>query len=507
MMLQSVRSLLDLPKRWQVPLSPASCGVSLFLLPLALLWRGALSLPLYHVDSALFASMARDLSNSPLRTWIYMGGDWEWLFYEKPPLILWVEAATMRLIGTGPEAAFVSTLLAAHLTVLLVYKIGKRLVDRDFGFLAALILCLTPSFVNQSRNPIIEPMLMFFMALSLYWGMSLRRSWLHIFGAGAALACAFLAKGPPALAVLPVMGVYYLTASPDSGSRREWRGRLAQVPWGRLGLVLFIALGILALVDLWHFSLTSSSFWKRLITQQIVPGVLTGREHPKSGLYFLRGLAHRYWPWLPVLAAGVMVPWVLRREFPEKNALIRAWAFALTQAGVILLGFSLVQKKAPFYTYPYHVGLTLFTAIPLYVLLRKRREIYGSLVSGSILLSVGIFILASVAPQAFLHYPRPKLGAMIQMGEELQKRGIRIQTLQVVHKCRPNPKWGFPTHARFYMRVEEVTCETEPVGIQFLDMRKDRSYERDGSTVLAISHPYVLVDRGTGRGGAEQVGK
>ncbi|MFQ5915036.1 MAG: ArnT family glycosyltransferase [Nitrospinota bacterium] len=485
---------LDFLRRWQVRPSPASYGISLFLLSLALLWSNALSVPLYNGDAALFASMARDLAATPVRTWMYLGGAWEWWFYEKPPLILWVEAATMRLIGAGPEAAVVSTLLAAHLTVLLVYKIGKRLVDRDFAFLAALILCLTPSFVRQSRNPIIEPMLMFFMALSLYWGMKLHKSWPHILGAGVALACAFLAKGPLALAVLPVMGVYYLTVSPDSGSRSGWGGRLAHIPWGRLGLVMFVALGILALVDLWHYSLTSSSFWKRLFAQQIVPGVMTGREHPQSGFYYFRVLARRYWPWLPFLPVGLIAPWVLSRGHPQRNVAIRVWAFALTQAGVIFLGLSLIPKKTRFYPYPYHVGLTLLAAVAVYLFLYKRREVYRYLVSGAVLLSVGIFILVPIVPQAF-KYPRHRLEALIRMGEDLKKRKIQIQTVRVVHACKGIPAWNIRWPVHFYLDVKSVTCAAEaPQGIHLLDVRKVPFHERDRSRVLAIAYPLVLVD-------------
>ncbi|MFQ5915037.1 MAG: ArnT family glycosyltransferase [Nitrospinota bacterium] len=500
------RSLIRSFQRWQVAPSPALYGLSLFLLSLAVLWQSALSVRLSNGDAALFATMAREMAAAPLRTWIHMGGFWEGWFYDKPPLLLWVEAATMRLIGARAEAAVVPTLIAAHLTVWLVYKMGKRLVDQEFGFLAALVLCLTPSFVVQSRSPITEPMLVFFMALSLYWGMKLGRSPLFPLGAGVALACAFLTKGPPALAVLPVLAVYYMTASPpahcgeNSRPAGGWQEVLSRIPWGRLSLVLVVALGILALVDLWHFSQVSFSFWKRLFDKQVLPAILGKRENTRTEYtYYLWVLGRWYWPWLPALVAGLFVPWLLRRGHLQRDRIVRAWIFALTQAGIILLGFSLVPKKTRFYTHPYYIGLTLLVALTLYVLLLKRQNIYRHLISGAVVLSVGIFILASVVPSVF-HYPRFKLDAVIRIGREIKKTGVRIDTVQLIYrKCRGLAPWNLRFPYAFYLGAKNLVCGGEPKGIQLVDMRQDPSFRRDGSRILAIAYPFVLVDRRPGQ--------
>ncbi|MFQ5691882.1 MAG: ArnT family glycosyltransferase [Nitrospinota bacterium] len=499
-----MRSLLRAAGRWRVPLTPAACGLSLFLLSLAVLWQNALTNPLHESDSALFANMARELAAAPVRTWMRMGGQWEWLFYEKPPLILWVEAAFMRLFGPVSQAAMFPTLAASHLTVWLVYRIGRKLVDREFGFLAALILILTPWFIKLGRLPKIEPLLMFFMTLTLYWGMELRRGPRYVLGTGLALALAFLAKGPPALAVLPVLAVYGAVAPPGAGG-----GGGRAFPWGRLALAVLVALGLLALVDLWHYRLAGVSYWKRLLTQQLVPGVLTGREQAglakaRSPFYYFRILGVRYWPWLPVLLAGLAAPWLTGRGGrrgrgeAERAPLVRAWAFGLTQAGTLLIGFSLVPKKWAFYLHPYHVGLSLLTAIPVYLLLRRRREVYGSLAAGGVVLALVLFILASVFPPLFSPHPRPKLNALIRLGEQLRRTGQRIDTLQLANVCNRIGHWSLRWPARFYLDVKTLTCGTRPEGYRLVDVRGDRSYERDGSRVRALSYPYVVVER---RGG------
>jgi len=234
-----------------------------------------------------------------------------------------------------------------------------------------------------------------------------------------------------------------------------------------------------------------------------MPSVLTGRELVTDNFYFLRVFGRQYWPWLPVFLAGLIVPWCLRQGDPQRSALSRVWAFSLTVVGVILLGFSLVPKKNNWYTYPYYIGLSLLTAVPLYVFLRNRRVLYRFLVSGAVLVSVGIFILVSIVPEVF-RYSRPRLEAIARMGEELRNQKIQIETLQAATDCRHFGLWTYRWQMRYYMKVKEVTCATEPKGIQLVDMREDPSYQRDGSLVLAISYPYVLLDRRAVRGDSER---
>ncbi|MFQ5911569.1 MAG: ArnT family glycosyltransferase [Nitrospinota bacterium] len=517
-MLSTARSLIDLPNRWQVPLSPASYGLSLFLLALALLWQNWSSTLIRNGDSAFFAIMARDLSAAPVHTWMRIDWKWDWYFYEKPPLILWAEAATMRLIGARPEAALLPTLIGSHLSVWLVYKMGKRLVNRDFGFVAALILVLTPWFVKQSRDPLAEPLLMFFIALALYWGMKIHRSWLFSLGGGFALACAILTKGPPAFVVLPVLVVCYLTFPSTSlgeylRSPRYWRECVARLPWRRLGLYLVVAAGVLSLAELWHFSLWSYSYWKRFFFQQIVPAIgdkeQSSRWMLKAGhFYYLQVLGKRYWPWLPVLLAGLVAPWLVGREDPQRKALVRAWAFGLTQAGVLLLGFTFGVKRNSWYIYPCLIGFSLLTALAVYVFLRSRRGLYRYLVSGAFLLSIGIFILSAVAPQVFKSHPRPKFSALARLGEEVRRQGIRLDVLQLPQGFRcpwfSYSQWNFAWAAQFYLDAESLTCAAKPKSVQLLDLRRDGPDKRDGSRTLAIAYPFALVERRQSQGDAER---
>ena len=273
---------------------------------------------------------------------------------------------------------------------------------------------------------------------------------------------------------------------------------MSRVPWGRLSLAACVALGVLVLVDLWHYGLTGGSYWKRLYVQQVLPGVTTGRDYPRARdayfyFYYFWFLVVRYWPWLPVLLAGLVVPWFMSKEEPQRKALIRAWAFGLVQAGTILIGFSLSLKRRTYYVYPYYIGLSILAAVAVYIFLTRRKEIYGYLVSGGFFLAIGIFVLSSAFPMLFSRHPRPKLNAIIQLGQQFKDSGRRLDMLQL--DCSRKGTWSLRRQAMFYLNLRLFTC-IEPGGIQLIDMRRDTSYQRDGSRILAQSYPFVIVDRG-----------
>ncbi|MFQ5694127.1 MAG: hypothetical protein ACE5IM_13950, partial [Nitrospinota bacterium] len=63
--------------------------------------------------------------------------------------------------------------------------------------------------------------------------------------------------------------------------------------------------------------------------------------------------------------------------------------------------------------------------------------------------------------------------------------------------CGRHGPWSLRRQAMFYLDVASYDCKTELEGIHLVDMRRDKSYARDGSRILAMSYPYVILDRGS----------
>src|SRR5438132_9692324 len=93
--------------------------------------------PLLDPDEGLYATVAQEMLSR---------GDWiiphvnGLPYLEKPPLYFWLTAATMWLAGPTEWAVRVWSALAALGTVLLTWRMGRRLYGAPAGFLAGIAL-------------------------------------------------------------------------------------------------------------------------------------------------------------------------------------------------------------------------------------------------------------------------------------------------------------------------------------------------------------------------------
>src|SRR6185437_6467453 len=103
-------------------------------------------------------------------------GDWMFphrgseLYADKPPMLMWAEAASFELVRWWRLAFMLPSLLAGLGTLLLVYDLGRRLWNRRTGLYAAGGLLLAFQFVYQSQRAQIDPLVMFFITAA-NWGL------------------------------------------------------------------------------------------------------------------------------------------------------------------------------------------------------------------------------------------------------------------------------------------------------------------------------------------------
>ena len=90
-------------------------------------------------------------------------------FWEKPPLFIWMQVLSMKLIGVGDYAARFPNALCGIATIILLYKVGKTLKDRRFGLLwvLAYVGSMLPHFYFKSG--IIDPWFNFFIFTGIYF--------------------------------------------------------------------------------------------------------------------------------------------------------------------------------------------------------------------------------------------------------------------------------------------------------------------------------------------------
>lgn len=175
---------------------------------------------LFDWDEINFAESAREmlLTGDYFRPQI----DFE-PFWEKPPLFIWMQAASMHLFGVSEYAARFPNAVCGLVTLILVYDIGRRLHDRHFGWLWALgfLGSILPHL--YFRSGIIDPWFNLFIFMGIYgfirfrWqffsqhsGISWWIKYRYLLLGGLSLGLAIMTKGPAAylIAFLTLM-VYW----------------------------------------------------------------------------------------------------------------------------------------------------------------------------------------------------------------------------------------------------------------------------------------------------------
>ena len=315
-----------------------------------LFWRlGAPSF--WDPDEAHYAQTTSELIES---------GDWLAPFYnhqpffDKPVLFHVLQALPMRLLGQSEFAARLVPALAAFALILTTWWVGTVLVSADVGFLAALLLTISPAVFALSRYAILDTVFtaLLFGGVSLLTVAALRDRPRLQYGGYILLAGATLTKGPLAVVLSGLAFLIAIAASADA------RRRLLGLRWV-VGLV--IVAGLAApwfLYMLWRFR---GRLRSRLPPER-KPDALHEPAVPESARVVVLS-ADRRARVSPVDAAarrpsgGRRARPVDARERPDTfDILLWSWAIA------IIGFFSVSRFKLDHYVFPALPALCLITA-------------------------------------------------------------------------------------------------------------------------------------------------
>ena len=165
---------------------------------------------------------------------------------DKPPLGLWLQAASAKLFGFHPLSLLLPQAIVGVLAVLAIYLIVARRFGALAGLASALTLAVFPSFVAVSRDNNLDTVLIFFMLIAC--GAALRAvetgRLRDLIATAVLVGLAFNTKALAAYLVVPGIAAAYLVCAPGG-----WRRRLISLV--AAGAVLAaISLAWLAFVQL-----------------------------------------------------------------------------------------------------------------------------------------------------------------------------------------------------------------------------------------------------------------
>ncbi len=166
---------------------------------------------LFDWDEINFAECAREMivTNDYLRPQI----DFQ-PFWEKPPLFIWMQVVSMKLLGINEYAARFPNALMGVITLLTLFYVGKKVISERLAMWWTLLYAISwlPHFYFKSG--IIDPTFNYFIFLSFFQMHLLRfktDKFKHAAFAGLFLGLAILTKGPvAALIALLSLAIYLI---------------------------------------------------------------------------------------------------------------------------------------------------------------------------------------------------------------------------------------------------------------------------------------------------------
>jgi 4-amino-4-deoxy-L-arabinose transferase-like glycosyltransferase len=261
-------------------------------------------------------------------------------FINKPPLMLWTQAVTMSVLGPTSVAARLPALLFAILAVLGTFLVGRELVDRRHGAVAAALLGGSVAVHLGMADPKVDLALMAMTTWAIWAALASRRRPRLLLLAWLFAGLAVLAKGPVGLGIVVVaLAPEWLRISSPPGERARERGNHL------LGFALFLAVAAPFYVaqnpDDARFLLWTQGFG-RLLGQSAFHDSTTPLYFVHTGLWALLPMT----PLLVVaLGRGAMRLW-RERTLPADVRRVPAWWF-----GITFVVISAARFKLPQYVY------------------------------------------------------------------------------------------------------------------------------------------------------------
>ena len=179
----------------------------------------------------------------------------------KPPLLFWTYAAVFKIAGKfNWKALHIVALVWALCATAGLYVIGRELVDRNTGLIAALFYGVFQPFWWWKNLSFDAEMLMnlpIIWAWAIAFGRSSSRLRPELFPAGALLGAAFLLKQPAAIAAVP-LGIYLLLPSYRASRSLTRTNSVIQATIFTVGF--FAVLGLVTIV-LWKQGILHDAFY------------------------------------------------------------------------------------------------------------------------------------------------------------------------------------------------------------------------------------------------------
>ncbi len=332
---------------------------------------GMVLIPLMDIDASQYASISREMLENKSYLQVFdLGID----YLDKPPMLFWLSALSMKLLGVHDWAYRLPSFLFILLAIYSTYQLALLFYSKDIAKLSALVLATSQAVFLITHDVRCDTMLMGWVSLSL-WQMAAWHQtgkWKYFFISFMAIAGGMLTKGPIALMVPAFAFV------PHFLLRREWKQLFR---WEYIvGLVIVgimlipMSIGLYQQFDLHHGKLINGEpiqsglrfyYW----TQSF--GRYTGENHFNEMNHFTFLLENMLWSFLPWIFIFLLGLFFSIKNLANKKFLLAANEEWITTGGFIvtycILGRS--QAQLPHYIFVVFPLASIIAAVFLFKLL------------------------------------------------------------------------------------------------------------------------------------------
>jgi 4-amino-4-deoxy-L-arabinose transferase-like glycosyltransferase len=278
--------------------------------------------------------------------------------HQNPPLPFWVLAASFRFFGENDLAARLPSVLMALGIVVLTYRIGIALLDRDAALVGVGLLVLCPTFVQNARRCMLEVPNAFWTTLALWVVLESRRR--PRAGLLLALPLAGALGTKSLLGLLPLLVAGCWAVHPDGRSVATNRWLCAGAALGALAAAAWpVQQG---LTEGWHVA--RNHFLGEIAGRALQPISLWDAvsDYPRIVLRYFQPVV------LPGLLGAALAFRGRRAEGSGGRIFLAIWALL----PIVLFGF--VSARSMRYVFPILVPLSLLAA-DLLVTRRRRTAV------------------------------------------------------------------------------------------------------------------------------------
>ena len=346
---------------------------------------------LMDVDETRYVSMAEDMFRSKNFLTLYLNHQY---FFEKPPLYFWGECLSFAIFGKINEfTARFPVALYGTLSCFLTYFMGRKLVSRSYGVVAALIQATSMEFLILAKFAILDIVVSTCVWFSLCFGMYTNFCeeknkkyfwWLFYFFSGLAV----MAKGIPGF-VVPFGAMFFIAIF--SKKFKE----IFKPQYFIIGMIIFLLITLpwhITMLEL-HDPLFFNEYIMKHHVERFIGGNVLGREQPFY--FYILTLLWGFFPWI-ISTLVVLIRKIQKKDFKFKNLTIpqQFMVYNGIIALFILLFFSSSDTKLITYILPIYGSLGCLGGYIWTNYIEKGE--YSRFINKTVYVIGAIFIIASI---------------------------------------------------------------------------------------------------------------